>query len=54
MAEKEKKTVDDALDDVAVETDAKGLAGVKDALAKAQKAMESARTTMQGAYGKAR
>ncbi|MCP4897246.1 MAG: ATP synthase F0 subunit B [bacterium] len=54
MAEKEKKTVDDALDDVATETDAQGLAGVKDALAKATTAMENARTTMKGAYGKAR
>ena len=52
MAEK-KKSVDEAIDEVAEETSA-GLSGVKDSLAKAQASMESARTAMQDAYGKAK
>jgi len=53
MTEKKTKTVDEAIEEV-VEQEEGGTAGVKDALAKAQKAVDNARSTMQDAYGKAR
>jgi ElaB/YqjD/DUF883 family membrane-anchored ribosome-binding protein len=48
-----KKTVDEAIEEVA-EKATGGLTGVKDSLAKAQQSMESARSAMQDAYGKAK
>ena len=52
MAEKKAKTVDEAIEQVA-EDSAQGMGGFKDALAKAQQAMESARTSMKDVYGSA-
>jgi len=52
MMEK-KKSVDEAIDEVAAETSA-GLSGVKESLARAQQSVDSARAVIQDGYGKAR
>lgn len=52
MSDEKTPSVDAVIDQVVADQDG-GLSGFKDALGKAQKALDGARTTMQSAYGKA-
>ena len=54
MSDKETKSVDEAIEEVAEHEDSAELGKVREALGKAHEAMERASTTIHDAYGKAR
>ncbi len=52
MSDEKQPSVDAVIDQVVADQDG-GMSSMKETLGKAQRALEGARTTMQGAYGKA-